>query len=64
MEAWILAVVLNRETGPRLVASYRNEQACVEAGARWMRDAEKMMERLKRPRPTGWACMTTEERPS
>lgn len=63
MTAWLLAVVLTRGADAQL-SVHPNERACVQAGERWLREADALAKRLKRPRPWGWACTTTEERPS
>lgn len=60
---WILAAVLTHGADPK-VSAHPTEQACVAAGEQWQREAEALARWLKLPRPIGWICTTTEERPS
>lgn len=63
MTAWLLALVLSRDAEPQL-SVHATEMACVEAGERWLRDADALARRMKQPRPKGWLCTPVEEMPS
>jgi len=53
--AWILALTLTRDAGPRLVGPFATEQQCVSAGEDWHR---------RMPRAKGWVCTTTDQPPA
>ena len=63
MEAWILAIVLERGHTAKF-SVHPTERQCVAAGEKWQREAEDLARRLKKPRPPGWICTTTQETPS
>jgi len=63
MSIWILAVVITAGAEPKLSA-HRTEQACVAAGEQWLREANAVAKKLKRPPPKGWLCTPVEETPS